>query len=270
MGGKSERGSHNVQIKWQSCFSLLCTEHGVSTTFYSHLERLEHTWIRPLRQDWAKILNVLVQATTTRPSPCQTTGPSTRPSPSSSGRLITLHKYIKILTLDQVECFITSICFLFYRKNILRFLDPERDISILKGTLKPGDVIHYVFDRHSTTNISENLYRLLPTVSPMKNQHHRRCAIVGNSGILLNSSCGTEIDSHDFVIRYPPHSQVPSLPAEINIINLQVKMIIKMDLHISFSFRFITLQLGYNLFPVSFNSGSESVLTQLEIYLCHF
>ncbi|XP_029952421.1 alpha-2,8-sialyltransferase 8B [Salarias fasciatus] len=87
------------------------------------------------------------------------------------------------------------------RKNILRFLDPERDISILKGTLKPGDIIHYVFDRHSTTNISENLYRLLPTISPMKNQHHRRCAIVGNSGILLNSSCGPEIDSHDFVIR---------------------------------------------------------------------
>ncbi|XP_058502617.1 alpha-2,8-sialyltransferase 8B [Solea solea] len=87
------------------------------------------------------------------------------------------------------------------RKNILRFLDPERDISILKGTLKPGDVIHYVFDRQSTTTISENLYRLLPAVSPMKNQHHGRCAIVGNSGILLNSSCGPEIDSHDFVIR---------------------------------------------------------------------
>ncbi|KAM4552948.1 alpha-2,8-sialyltransferase 8B [Fundulus diaphanus] len=87
------------------------------------------------------------------------------------------------------------------RKNVLRFLDPERDISILKGTLKPGDIIHYVFDRQSTTNISENLYRLLPTASPMKNQYHRRCAIVGNSGILLNSSCGPEIDSHDFVIR---------------------------------------------------------------------
>ena len=87
------------------------------------------------------------------------------------------------------------------RKNILKFFDPERDISILKGTLKPGDVIHYVFDRQSTTNISENLYHLLPTASPMKNQHHHRCAIVGNSGILLNSSCGPEIDSHDFVIR---------------------------------------------------------------------
>ncbi|KAM6961199.1 alpha-2,8-sialyltransferase 8B [Aplochiton taeniatus] len=87
------------------------------------------------------------------------------------------------------------------RRDILKFLDPERDISILKGSLKPGDIVHYVFDRQSTTNISENLYRLLPTASPMKNQHYRRCAIVGNSGILLNSHCGPEIDSHDFVIR---------------------------------------------------------------------
>nr|XP_023669679.1 alpha-2,8-sialyltransferase 8B-like isoform X2 [Paramormyrops kingsleyae] len=87
------------------------------------------------------------------------------------------------------------------RKNILKFLDAERDISILKGILKPGDVIHYIFDRHSTMNVSASLYQLLPTVSPMKNQHHKRCAIVGNSGILLNSSCGPEIDSHDFVIR---------------------------------------------------------------------
>ncbi|KAJ8252121.1 hypothetical protein COCON_G00214330 [Conger conger] len=87
------------------------------------------------------------------------------------------------------------------RKNILKFLDAERDISILKGTLKPGDVIHYIFDRQSTVNVSESLYRLLPAVSPMKDRHFQRCAIVGNSGILLNSSCGRQIDGHDFVIR---------------------------------------------------------------------
>ncbi|XP_066558090.1 alpha-2,8-sialyltransferase 8B isoform X2 [Amia ocellicauda] len=87
------------------------------------------------------------------------------------------------------------------RKNILKFLDAEKDISVLKGNLKPGDTIHYIFDRDSTMNISETLYQLIPKVSPMKQQHYRKCAIVGNSGILLNSRCGEEIDSHDFVIR---------------------------------------------------------------------
>ncbi|XP_069481177.1 alpha-2,8-sialyltransferase 8B [Ambystoma mexicanum] len=87
------------------------------------------------------------------------------------------------------------------RKQILKFLDAERDISILKGTLKPGDIIHYIFDRDSTMNISKNLYELLPKISPLKNKHFKTCAIVGNSGILLNSGCGSEIDAHDFIIR---------------------------------------------------------------------
>uniref|UniRef100_A0AAY4BMM7 Alpha-2,8-sialyltransferase 8B n=1 Tax=Denticeps clupeoides TaxID=299321 RepID=A0AAY4BMM7_9TELE len=109
------------------------------------------------------------------------------------------NRKLNLFSYSALTC--VTATFSFFRKNILRFLDAERDISILKGTLKPGDVVHYIFDRQSTMNISENLYRLLPTASPMKNQHHRLCAIVGNSGILLNSSCGPEIDSHDFVIR---------------------------------------------------------------------
>ncbi|KAG8516297.1 Alpha-2,8-sialyltransferase 8B [Galemys pyrenaicus] len=87
------------------------------------------------------------------------------------------------------------------RKQILKFLDAEKDISVLKGTLKPGDIIHYIFDRDSTMNVSQNLYELLPRTSPLKNKHFATCAIVGNSGVLLNSGCGREIDTHSFVIR---------------------------------------------------------------------
>ncbi|XP_062340247.1 CMP-N-acetylneuraminate-poly-alpha-2,8-sialyltransferase isoform X1 [Osmerus eperlanus] len=87
------------------------------------------------------------------------------------------------------------------RKEILRFLDAERDVSVVKSSFKPGDTIHYVLDRRRTLNVSHTLHSLLPEVSPLKNKRFNTCAVVGNSGVLLNSSCGKEIDSHDFVIR---------------------------------------------------------------------
>ncbi|XP_051973107.1 CMP-N-acetylneuraminate-poly-alpha-2,8-sialyltransferase isoform X2 [Xyrauchen texanus] len=87
------------------------------------------------------------------------------------------------------------------RKGILHFLDAERDVSIIKSSFKPGDTIHYVLDRRKTFTMSNTLHSLLPEVSPLKNKRYKTCAVVGNSGILLKSGCGKEIDNHDFVIR---------------------------------------------------------------------
>ncbi|XP_065096643.1 CMP-N-acetylneuraminate-poly-alpha-2,8-sialyltransferase [Paramisgurnus dabryanus] len=87
------------------------------------------------------------------------------------------------------------------RKDILRFLDAERDVSVIKSNFKPGDIIHYVLERRRTFNVTHTLHSLLPEVSPLKNKKFKTCAVVGNSGILLKSRCGKEIDNHDFVIR---------------------------------------------------------------------
>ncbi|XP_072033377.1 alpha-2,8-sialyltransferase 8B-like [Amphiura filiformis] len=40
-----------------------------------------------------------------------------------------------------------------------------------------------------------------PQTFGMEYVHHKTCAIVGNSGILLHSACGKEIDNHEFVFR---------------------------------------------------------------------
>ncbi|XP_041915810.1 CMP-N-acetylneuraminate-poly-alpha-2,8-sialyltransferase [Alosa sapidissima] len=96
---------------------------------------------------------------------------------------------------------VNSSLVLMIRKDILRFLDAERDVSVVKSSLKPGDTIHYVLDRRRTLNVSQTLHKLLPEVSPLKNRRFKTCAVVGNSGVLLSSGCGQEIDSHDFVIR---------------------------------------------------------------------
>ncbi|KAJ6662853.1 hypothetical protein lerEdw1_011057 [Lerista edwardsae] len=114
------------------------------------------------------------------------------------------------------------------RKQILKFLDAEKDISVLKGTLKPGDIIHYLFDRDSTMNVSQNLYALLPRTSPLKGKHFRTCAIVGNSGILLNSGCGEEIDAHSFVIRCnlaPVHEYARDVGSKTDLVTMNPSVI---------------------------------------------
>ncbi|CAH2272436.1 alpha-2,8-sialyltransferase 8F [Pelobates cultripes] len=47
---------------------------------------------------------------------------------------------------------------------------------------------------------------MFPKVSPFPDKPYRRCAVVGNGGILLNSCCGSEIDQANFVFR---HLQTP-------------------------------------------------------------
>ena len=51
------------------------------------------------------------------------------------------------------------------------------------------------------TNIPAGLHRLLPTKQLFKDERFRTCSVVGNSGILFKSSCGSKIDSSNFIIR---------------------------------------------------------------------
>lgn len=89
-------------------------------TFHSHLEKPQHTWIRPLWRDRAKAWTVSARATTTLPSSRQTAGPSTGPSPTSSGRLLTLHKYLNICLHSTKQPFTTGtyfLCFFFLQEE---------------------------------------------------------------------------------------------------------------------------------------------------------
>uniref|UniRef100_A0A670IW59 ST8 alpha-N-acetyl-neuraminide alpha-2,8-sialyltransferase 6 n=1 Tax=Podarcis muralis TaxID=64176 RepID=A0A670IW59_PODMU len=61
-----------------------------------------------------------------------------------------------------------------------------------------GSNMSYEVDNKKTIHITEDIFRMLPEPLdyPFKN-----CAVVGNGGILKNSSCGAEIDKSDFVFR---------------------------------------------------------------------
>ncbi|XP_019614517.1 PREDICTED: CMP-N-acetylneuraminate-poly-alpha-2,8-sialyltransferase-like [Branchiostoma belcheri] len=94
------------------------------------------------------------------------------------------------------------------RKHILKFYNPEKHLTMTTSNLQVGQHVKYEIPTKSYFNVTENFYKVVPKVSPLKGRHFNSCAVVGNSGIVLNSKCGQEIDSMDFVIRcnLPPTS----------------------------------------------------------------
>ncbi|XP_066291772.1 alpha-2,8-sialyltransferase 8B-like, partial [Branchiostoma lanceolatum] len=91
------------------------------------------------------------------------------------------------------------ICPLFVRRNITkRYFDPKRHIiysSDYNIFMQKCD--HLTFTLRNSATSHPKPCDVVHT--PVR--HYPTCAVVGNSGILLRSSCGTEIDAHEFVIR---------------------------------------------------------------------
>ncbi|XP_030833014.1 sia-alpha-2,3-Gal-beta-1,4-GlcNAc-R:alpha 2,8-sialyltransferase [Strongylocentrotus purpuratus] len=59
----------------------------------------------------------------------------------------------------------------------------------------------FVFN-HKFNGISPELFKQLPKINPLSHgKRYRSCAVVGNSGTMLHSGCGKEIDKHDYVFR---------------------------------------------------------------------
>eukprot|EP00057_Strongylocentrotus_purpuratus_P003297 XP_003726357.1 PREDICTED: uncharacterized protein LOC100889741 [Strongylocentrotus purpuratus] len=56
-------------------------------------------------------------------------------------------------------------------------------------------------ERVYSYNVSAEFRKNIPEVSPFRGKTHKRCAVVGNSGSILNSGCGAEIDDFDMIFR---------------------------------------------------------------------
>ncbi|XP_072177728.1 alpha-N-acetylneuraminide alpha-2,8-sialyltransferase-like [Diadema setosum] len=76
------------------------------------------------------------------------------------------------------------------------------DVLLTQNNTRVGKQLRFALNRDAFANITNEIYTdFLPKKSSLSKMELPRCAVIGASGILLNSLCGSEIDHADFVFR---------------------------------------------------------------------
>eukprot|EP00057_Strongylocentrotus_purpuratus_P009921 XP_011664395.1 PREDICTED: CMP-N-acetylneuraminate-poly-alpha-2,8-sialyltransferase [Strongylocentrotus purpuratus] len=86
-------------------------------------------------------------------------------------------------------------------------LTADKDFILTQQNVKENDSLTYSLNRKvkgkamKQFKVTKKLMDNLPNASPLDGSHFGRCSVVGNSGILLDSNCGKQIDQSDYVFR---------------------------------------------------------------------
>ncbi|KAM9111627.1 LOW QUALITY PROTEIN: alpha-2,8-sialyltransferase 8E-like [Pangshura tecta] len=93
-----------------------------------------------------------------------------------------------------------------YRAQLGRCCDASANLVLSRDNTPLGSRIVCDGQPAKRLLVREELLEILPQGSPFQGAPYDSCAVVGNGGILRNSSCGPEIDRAQFVIRFnlPP------------------------------------------------------------------
>ncbi|XP_044856007.1 alpha-2,8-sialyltransferase 8F-like [Mauremys mutica] len=93
-----------------------------------------------------------------------------------------------------------------YREQLGRCCNASADLVLTHNNTRLGSQILYDAQQGKKHPVKEELLEVLPQGSPFQDAPYECCAVVGNGGILRNSSCGPEIDRAQFVVRFnlPP------------------------------------------------------------------
>ncbi|XP_053575537.1 alpha-2,8-sialyltransferase 8E-like [Bombina bombina] len=108
------------------------------------------------------------------------------------------------------------------------------ELLVTKKNAQLGDFIPYEMHEDKQTQVDEKIYDMLPEIlslqaMPFSDKPYKKCAVVGNGGILLNSCCGSEIDQSDYVFRFnlPPMTHSYDIGNKTDLVTANPSILIK-------------------------------------------
>lgn len=87
------------------------------------------------------------------------------------------------------------------RSQLEKCCNATRNFVVTQVNAPLGTKITYEAEAKKIFEITQDTLELIPETDPFKNHILKRCSVIGNAGILTNSSCGKEINEADFVFR---------------------------------------------------------------------
>uniref|UniRef100_A0A8C7ZDB2 Alpha-N-acetylneuraminide alpha-2,8-sialyltransferase n=1 Tax=Oryzias sinensis TaxID=183150 RepID=A0A8C7ZDB2_9TELE len=95
-----------------------------------------------------------------------------------------------------------------YRDLLTKCCNPKKMFAVTKENSPIGKVLWYDGEIYHSHTVNSETYQLFIKENPLP-LPLKKCAVVGNGGILRNSKCGKDIDQADFIMRcnLPPLSR---------------------------------------------------------------
>ncbi|XP_078078891.1 alpha-2,8-sialyltransferase 8E isoform X2 [Mustelus asterias] len=89
-----------------------------------------------------------------------------------------------------------------FKSHLMRCCNAPVFLFTTQKNTPKGFKLKYEVDSSGFLFIDAEVFQLFPKEMPYSRSQFKKCAVIGNGGILTNSRCGNEIDSADFVFRF--------------------------------------------------------------------
>uniref|UniRef100_A0A3B5R2E0 ST8 alpha-N-acetyl-neuraminide alpha-2,8-sialyltransferase 5 n=1 Tax=Xiphophorus maculatus TaxID=8083 RepID=A0A3B5R2E0_XIPMA len=89
-----------------------------------------------------------------------------------------------------------------FKMSLSRCCNAPSFLFTTKRNTPSGSKLRYEVDTSGILPITTEIFKMFPDDMPFSKSQFKKCAVIGNGGIIKNSKCGKEIDSADFVFRF--------------------------------------------------------------------